>query len=176
MLSSTSPTAVLLACPPSLPWNLASFTVESTLSSQYSHSALSRQSAALAHLDSLPPTIWCFGQTALFLFLLAKTALVYLPTACSSFSAEACAILQALYWSRQHQQVCHFSPFLLLSDSRHLVLFSVFPFTSISLGDQGGNSFSILLFYHATMGSGHSFLPGNDAAELARRGALLVPL
>ena len=28
---------------------------------------------------------------------------------CSSFSAEACAILHALCWSRQHQQVCHFS-------------------------------------------------------------------
>ena len=35
---------------------------------------------------------------------------------CSSFSAEACAILQALRWSRQHQQVCHFSsPTLALS-------------------------------------------------------------
>ena len=40
---------------------------------------------------------------------------------CSSFSAEACAILQALCWSRQHQQVCHFSCLLLLSDS-HSVL------------------------------------------------------
>ena len=28
---------------------------------------------------------------------------------CSSFSAEACAILHALCWSRQHQQICHFS-------------------------------------------------------------------
>ena len=28
---------------------------------------------------------------------------------CSSFSAEACAILHTLCWSRQHQQVCHFS-------------------------------------------------------------------
>ena len=28
---------------------------------------------------------------------------------CSSFSTEACAILHALCWSRQHQQVCHFS-------------------------------------------------------------------
>ena len=28
---------------------------------------------------------------------------------CLSFSAEACAILHALCWSRQHQQVCHFS-------------------------------------------------------------------
>ena len=27
---------------------------------------------------------------------------------CSSFSAEVCAILHALCWSRQHQQVCHF--------------------------------------------------------------------
>ena len=33
------------------------------------------------------------------------------------FSAEVCAILQALQWSRQHQQVCHFSSLLLLSDS-----------------------------------------------------------
>ena len=35
----------------------------------------------------------------------------------SSFSAEACAILHALCWSRQHQQVCHFSSLLLLFDS-----------------------------------------------------------
>ena len=28
---------------------------------------------------------------------------------CSNFYAEACAILQALCWSLQHQQVCHFS-------------------------------------------------------------------
>ena len=35
---------------------------------------------------------------------------------CSSFSAEACAILHALYWSRQHHKVCHFfSPLLHLS-------------------------------------------------------------
>ena len=30
---------------------------------------------------------------------------------CSSFSAETCAILQIFCWSRQHQQVCHFSFF-----------------------------------------------------------------
>ena len=62
----------------------------------------------LSHL-----TIWCFGQTALSLFLLARAALTYLPTALSValrplflpqqaqyaqvFSAEACAILHALY-------------------------------------------------------------------------------
>ena len=31
---------------------------------------------------------------------------------CSSFSDEACAILQVICWSRQHQQVCHFSSML----------------------------------------------------------------
>ena len=64
-------------------------------------------------------SIWC-RQTVLFLFLLAKTALAYLPTALSlaqrppflfsrpsmlKFFATACAILQALFWARQHQQV-----------------------------------------------------------------------
>ena len=68
-------------------------------------------------------TIWFSGQTALF--LLAKATLTYLPTALSvalrplfpfrpaqyapSFSTEACTFLQALCWSWQHQQVCHFS-------------------------------------------------------------------
>ena len=126
MLPSTSPMEALLAYPPCPPWNLPSFTVEFTLSSPCSRSdpPLIRQSVTLAHLDSLPLTIWCFGQTALFLFLLAKETLAYLITAlcgtkatlsfsagpvCSSFSVEACAILHALCWSRQHQQVCHFS-------------------------------------------------------------------
>ena len=45
----------------------------------------------------------------------------------SSFSAEACAILQALCWCRQHLQVCHFSSFLLLSDSRSLATLSSLP-------------------------------------------------
>ena len=40
---------------------------------------------------------------------------------CSSFSAEACAILHAICWSRQHQQVCYFSSLLLLSDSRSVL-------------------------------------------------------
>ena len=40
---------------------------------------------------------------------------------CSSFSAEACAILHALCWSRQHQQACHFFSLLLLSDSRSIL-------------------------------------------------------
>ena len=40
---------------------------------------------------------------------------------CSSLSAEACSILHALCWSRQHHKVCHFSSLLLLSDSRSLL-------------------------------------------------------
>ena len=105
-------------------------------------------------------TIWCSKQTALFLFFLAKAALAYLPTAlleatlsfsagpeCSSFSAEACAFLQALCWSRQHQKVCHFSSPLC---PRHLV-FSVLPFTSISMVDLAGTVFVLLLFYQTTM-------------------------
>ena len=58
--------------------------MESTLSSPCSRSdsPLSRQGAALTHLD-FPPLIWYSGQTALFLFLLAKAAPRFSPTALS---------------------------------------------------------------------------------------------
>ena len=85
MLPSTCSREALVACPPCPFWNLPSFTAESTLSSPCSRSdpPLTRQGAALAHLDSFPLMIWCFGQTALFYFLLARTASAYLPTALS---------------------------------------------------------------------------------------------
>ena len=65
MLPSTSKEA-LLVCPPSPPWNLPSFTVESTLSSPCyrSDSLLFRQGVALVHLDTLPPhrlVLWTNG-------------------------------------------------------------------------------------------------------------------
>ena len=100
---------------------------------------------SFAHLDSLPLMIWYSGQTALFLLLLARAAPAFLPTAFSVatlffffwqaqhvpvFWPEACAILQALCWSRQHQKSA--ISLLLLSDSRS-VLSSIFPFISISL-------------------------------------------
>ena len=134
MLPSTSGEA-LLGCPSFSPWNLPLFTLESTLSSSCSRSdPLSLAKVRLSPTLALSSLMICYsGQTALFLFLLAKTALAYLSTAlsvalrplffisagpvCSSFSAEAYAILHALCWSRQHQQVCHFSSLLLLSDS-----------------------------------------------------------
>ena len=135
MLPSTSSREALVACPPCLPWNLPSFTVEFTLSTPCSRSDthLSRQGAALAHLDSLPPhdlMLWTDGSVP-FPFgkggsgVLANCSICGTEATlsfsagpvCLSSSAEACTILHALCWSRQHQQVCHFSSLLLLSDS-----------------------------------------------------------
>ena len=175
------------------------FTVELTPSSPCSlWSPLSRQGAApacrSARLDSLPPhdqVIWtdgsvpfAFGKGGSGVFVncsLCGTETTLSCSAgpvCSFFFAEACAILQALCWSRQHQQVCHFSSFL-LSGSRSvfvIVLSSVFPFISIFLADLEG--LSSLSSYTARLQwvPEHSFLPWNVVAdELARRGALLVP-
>ena len=139
MLHSTSSREALLAFLPFPSWNLSSFTVESTLSSPCSRSdpPLSRQGADLAHLDSVPPhdlLLWTDGSVpfpfgkggsgvlAICSLCGTEATLSFLAgPVCSSFSAEACAILHALCWSRQHQQVCHFSSLLLLSDSRSVL-------------------------------------------------------
>ena len=153
MLRSTCSREALVACPPCPSWNLPSFMVESTLFSPCSCSdpPLSRQGAALAHLDSLSPhdlALWTDGSVP-FPFgkggsgVLANCSLCGTEATlsfsagpvCSSFSAEACAILHALCWSRQHHKVCHFSSFLLLSDSRHPVLSSTFFVISNSVAD-----------------------------------------
>ena len=127
MLPSTSPREALFAKLSSLPWSLPFFTVEPTLSSPSSRSdpPLSHQGTALAHLDSLSPydlVIWTDGSV-LFpfgkggsgvlanCFLCGTDAILFFSAGpvCSSFSDKTCAILQALRWSRQHQQVWHFS-------------------------------------------------------------------
>ena len=127
MLPSTSYREAFLACPPFSPWNLLSFTVGSTLSFSCSRSdpPLTRSDVALAHLESLPPhdlVLWTDGSVpcspgkggsgviANCSLCGTEVTLSFLAgPVCSSFSAEACAILHALCWSRQHQQACHFS-------------------------------------------------------------------
>ena len=198
MLRSTCSREALLACPPCPSWNLPSFTVDSTLSTPCSRSdpPHSRQGAALAHLDSLPPhdlVLWTDGSVS-FDFgkggscVLANCSLCgteatlsfWAGPVCSSFSAEACAILHAHCWSRQHQQVCRFSSLLLLSHSRSVLATLSSP-PSFLLSQtlwQIRQELSCLSSCSIRLQwvPGHSFLPGNDAAdELARRGALLVP-
>ena len=151
---------------------------------------------ALAHLDSLSPhdlVLWTDGSV---LFPIGKggsgvhancslcdteaTLSFSAGPVCSSFSAEACAILHALCWSRQHHKVCHFSSLLLLSDSRSVLatLSSPPPFL---LSQTLWQIWQELSFFSSCSirlqcVPGHSFLPGNDTAnELARRGALLAP-
>ena len=121
MLASTSSREALVACPPFPSWNLPSFTMESTL---FSPCSRSDPPLSLAHLDSLllhDLVLWTDGfvpfpfgkggSGVLANCSLCGTEATFSFSAgpvCSSFSAEACAILHALCWSQQHQQVCHF--------------------------------------------------------------------
>ena len=114
----------LFACPSS---NLLFFLMEFTFSSPCSSfdTLLFRQDAAITYLNYLPshdPDKWLYS------FLFGQDG-YSLPANCSlcgtqatlsvsasrvflNFFDQACAILRALCWSRQHQQVCHFSYFL----------------------------------------------------------------
>ena len=136
MLPSTFLKEALLACPPSPPWNLPSFTVESTLISPCSRidPPLSLQGAALAHLDSLSSLmIWYSGQTALFLFLLTRAASAYLPTALS-------VALRPLFPFRQAQYV----PVFPLKPAPFCTLFA-------GLGSTNKPAISLLFSFYLTL-------------------------
>ena len=123
MLPSTSFRETLLACPPSPPCNLPSFSVESTLLHALALVALPLSKAWLSlTLDLSHLVIWTDGSVP-FPFgkggfgVLANCSLCGSEATLSfsagpkdsGFSAEACAILEAFCWSPQHSQVCQFS-------------------------------------------------------------------
>ena len=132
-------------------------------------------------------TIWCSGQAALFLSLSAKTGLAYLPTGLSVASRPP--------FSSQQTQYAQVFPLKLApsctlfaglgNTNKSAISLLFFSYLTLTLYSPSSfllpqslleTVFSLLQFYQATMGPGHSFLPDDDAAdELARRGALLVP-
>ena len=88
---------------------------------------------------------------------------------CSSFFAEAFTILQALFWSRQHQQLCHYFSNPLLSPSCPLLRFSFY------LNLSSRNCPLSLLVLSGYNGSPDTRFPRNDAAdELVKQKGLLV--
>ena len=111
-------------------------------------------------------TIWCSGQTDLFLSLLAKTGLAYLPTALSRASMQPFSFQQAqfaqLFPLKLAPSCTLFAglgsankstiSLLLLSDSRS-VLATLFSPSSFLLPQSLSETVSSLLqFYQATMG------------------------
>ena len=174
MLFSTFSREALFACPPFPPL----FTVDFIFSSSCSRSdpPLSRQNTALSHPDSLPPhdlVFWTDGFVpysfdkggcgVLAICSLCGTEATLSFSAgpvCLSFSAEACAIMHALCWSWQYQQVCHFSFLLLLLSDSPSVLSFVFPFISNFVADLAETVFSLLLLRQTTMGCRTLVSPG----------------
>ena len=183
MLPSTFLREALLACPPSPPWNLPPFTVVSTL---FLHApALIPHSLCGTHsphhlvlsTDGSVSVPFPFGKgnygiLANCSLCGTESTLSFLARpVCSSFSAEACAILQALCWSRQHHKSA--TCFLLLSDSCS-VLTTLSSLPSFFFPQSLWQELSSLSFCSIRLQ--WVPVPRNDVAdELARWGALLMP-
>ena len=186
MLPSTSPKEALLACPHTL--------LGICLSSQWSRSspphALTLIPLSLVKVQLFLTLnlsllmIWCSELMALFVFVLAKAALAYLPTAfyvalklLFPFQqvqyilvfplkpASFYKLFAGLSSTNKSATSLFFSSCLTLVCPRHPVLSSIFPFTSNSVANLAGTVFSLFLFYKATKVPSHLFLPGNDAAD-----------
>ena len=132
MPPSTCSREVLLAWPP---WNLPSFMVESTLSTRCSCSdPPSLAKVWLSPTLALSPLmIWYSGQTTLFLFLLVRAALAFLPTALS-------VALRPLFPFRQAQ----YAPVFLLKPAPFCTLFAGF-------GSTNKSAISLLFSYYLTL-------------------------
>ena len=192
MLPSTSKKA-LLACSSFPPRNLLFSTVESTLSFPCFRSdpLFLAKVRLLLTLTLSHLTTWYYGQTALFLFLLAKVALAYFPTALSVALRPLFPFQQA-----QYAQVFPLKPAPLsmlsaglgsINKSATFLLFSSYVTLvqssslcsllrlSCCLNLSGRNCFLSSCSIRLQWVPGHLFLPEHDAAdELVRRGALLV--
>ena len=170
MLSPIFPREALFACPHSFLWNSPSFSVDLNFSTPCSRFGppLSRLGTALSLFDSLPLydlVIWTDGYV---LFGRGESGVIANYDYCSlggaeailtflayrvlsRFSAKACTILPALRWSRQFQQVYHYSYLVLLHSDSCSVLFFPFPFSSISPEHLVRTVFALILYYQATM-------------------------
>ena len=123
-------------------------------------------------LSVLPKCSFCDTEATLF-FLAGPV--------CSCFSAEACAILQTLCWSRRTNKSAtslFFSSFptLALSSlpcpSFHLFYLSFY----LNLSGRSGRNCFLFCSIRLQWVPGQTFFPGKDAADgLARRGTLLMP-
>ena len=173
MLPSASPREVFLACPPFSRWNLLSRWSPLFPLHAAALIPLSLAKIRLSPILTLSPLIiWYSGETALLLFLLARAAPAFLPTALCVALRPLFTFWQAQYvqvfppkpapfctlcWSRQHQQVCHFSYYLtlVLSSPPSFLL-------SQTLWQiwQEACLLSLLLFYQATMGCQTLVSPG----------------
>ena len=134
MLPSTYSRQALVACPPFRPWNLPSLTVESTFPTLLALIPLTLAKMRLSLILTLSLLmIWYSGQTAVFLFLLARAAPAFLPTALS-------VALRPLFLFRQAQYV----PVFPLKPAPFCTLFA-------GLGSTNKFAISLLFSYYLTL-------------------------